>query len=68
MSYTIPNEMINKILIYSYSFIWDDIHTNLRIHFGIIDRKKSLEWILFKKLIKYHYINGWIHHKRNKTR
>ena len=40
MSYTIPNEMIYKILIYSYSFIWDDIHTNLRIYFGIIDRKK----------------------------
>lgn len=54
----IPNEMIDKIIIYSYSFIWNDIHTNLRIHFGVINRKRSLEWIIFKKLIKYYYING----------
>ena len=54
----IPTEMIDKIIIYSYSFIWNDIHTNLRIHFGIIHRKRSLEWMIFKKLIKYYYING----------
>ena len=62
----VPKEMINKIIMYSYSFIWNDIHNHLHLHFCIKIRKQSLEWLLFKKLLHYYYINGQPPRKKRK--
>lgn len=63
----IPFDIETKIIMYSYSFIWFDIHKYIRIHFGILQRKRSLDWIIFKKLIKYYSINGKLNYNRKKT-
>lgn len=41
--------MIDIFLMYSYSYIWDDIHKDSNLYFCIQNRINSLEWLSFIK-------------------